>query len=185
MKRLLIFAVTLSLVHPSVVAQDAEIGRRIYSTNAPSVLLLYVQSANGQYVAQGSGFLIEGSRIVTNAHVANAGKVFVELGPARVPTKLVRMDSKNDLAVLSVEIEMTVKPLTLATTRPAPGDLVFAITNPEGLERTISQGVISANRELEGKEAPTSLYSDISRIIRGTNLQSRRLRGWHRGGNAH
>jgi tetratricopeptide (TPR) repeat protein len=152
MKRPLILALALPLIYSLLAAaQDAEIGRRIYSTNAPSVLLLYVQSPDGQYIAQGSGFLIEGSRIVTNAHVANGGKVFVELGLARVPAKVEKIDSRNDLAVLSVAVEMTAKPLTLANVKPSPGDLVFAITNPEGLERTISQGVISANRELGGR----------------------------------
>jgi tetratricopeptide (TPR) repeat protein len=151
MKRFLLLAATLSQLYPLLAAQDTEIGRGIYSTSAPSVLLLYVQSPDGKYIAQGSGFLIEGARIVTNAHVANGGKVFIELGPARVPTKLEKIDSKNDLAVLSVAAEMTAKPLTLANVKPSPGDLVFAITNPEGLERTISQGVVSANRELEGR----------------------------------
>jgi tetratricopeptide (TPR) repeat protein len=112
------------------------------------VLLLYVRSSDGQYVAQGSGFLVGRSKIVTNAHVANAGKVFIELGAVRIPTSVEKVDSTNDLAILSVEVEMTAKPLVLASAKPAPGDLIFAITNPEGLERTISQGVVSASREI-------------------------------------
>lgn len=117
-----------------------------------SSFFLYVRSLDGQYIAQGSGFLVEGGKIVTNAHVANAGTVFVDLGSARIPTKLEKVDSQNDLAVLSVGVEMVVKPLKLAEKKPSPGDTIFAITNPEGLERTISQGVVSANRELGGRQ---------------------------------
>jgi tetratricopeptide (TPR) repeat protein len=151
MKNLLVQSALLWLALQVAFAQDPELGRRIYSENAPSVLLLYVKATDGHYIAQGSGFLIEGSRIVTNAHVANGGKVFIELGSARIPTNLEKVDTANDLAILSVDAEMTAKPLALAGGKPSPGDLIFAITNPEGLERTISQGVISANRELAGR----------------------------------
>ncbi len=150
MKEFLRAAAILGALCSTVAAQDTDLGHRIYSANAPSVLLLYVQS-NGEYVAQGTGFLIEGSKIVTNAHVANAGKVFVELGPARIPTTLDKIDPVNDLAILSVAVDMTPKPLLFADKKPSPGDLIFAITNPEGLERTISQGVVSANREVAGR----------------------------------
>jgi hypothetical protein len=107
---------------------------------------------DGRYVAQGSGFLVDSSKLVTNAHVANSGKVFIELGAARLPTNVEKIDSLNDLAILSVDVEMTVKPLVLASVKPSPGDLIFAITNPEGLERTISQGVISANRQFSNRK---------------------------------
>jgi tetratricopeptide (TPR) repeat protein len=152
MKSLLLLTAIVGWAFYAAAAQDSGVGRRIYSENAPSVLLLYVRSLGGNYIAQGSGFLIGGSRIVTNAHVANGGRVYVELGAARIPTKLEKMDSLNDLAILSVEAEMTTKPLQLAEKWPSPGEIIFAITNPEGLERTITQGVVSANRELDGRK---------------------------------
>jgi tetratricopeptide (TPR) repeat protein len=136
----------------SAVGQDKDLGQKIYSENSPSVVLLYVQSGSGAFVAQGSGFCIEGQKIVTNAHVANAGKVFLELGPARVPAHVEKVDPTNDLAILTVEVELSSKALTLAKKAPAPGEAVFAITNPEGLERTISQGIISSLRDIGGKQ---------------------------------
>src|SRR5581483_6747209 len=143
MKRIFLLTHVLFWIVSTGAAQESDLGRHIYSENAPSVLLLYVQS-NGEYVAQGSGFLISGSRIVTNAHVANGGKVFVDLGPARIPTSVQKIDLVNDLAILSVDVEMTPRPLSLSDKRPSPGDSIFAITNPEGLERSISQGIVSA-----------------------------------------
>jgi S1-C subfamily serine protease len=35
-------------------------------------------------------------------------------------------------------------PLTLATVAPRPGQVVYALGNPEGLTGTISQGIVSA-----------------------------------------
>jgi tetratricopeptide (TPR) repeat protein len=152
MKKLLLLTAILGCACRPSAAQDSELGRKIYSENAPSVLLLYVKSPDGEYVAQGSGFLLDGGQIATNAHVANAGKVFIDLGSARIPTKLEKLDAQNDLAVLSAAVEIEAKALKLADKRPSPGDVIFAITNPEGLERTISQGVVSADREVGGRK---------------------------------
>jgi tetratricopeptide (TPR) repeat protein len=93
-----------------------------------------------------------GHRVITNAHVANAGKIFVELGPARVPAKVEKIDDFNDLAVLSIDVEVVAKPLTLAENPPAVGETVYAIGNPEGLEKTISQGLVSGSRLLDGRQ---------------------------------
>ena len=168
-KFLLLAAIFPALACLNLIAEDSDLGRRIYSSNAPSVLLLYVQS-NGEYVAQGSGFLIDGNKVVTNAHVASGGTVFVELGPARIPTSLEKIDSLNDLAILSVNVEMTSKPLELADKKPSPGDLIFAITNPEGLERTISQGVVSADRELAGERRCRFLHQYPMDHLAGQSL---------------
>lgn len=133
-------------------AQDTEIGRQIYSNCAKSVFILYARDSSGEFVAQGSGFWASGQKLITNAHVANAGKIYVDVGSARVPAKIQSIDAYNDLAVLTVEIEITANPLVLSGAMPAPGEAAFAIGNPRGLERTISEGVVSATREVEGRE---------------------------------
>jgi hypothetical protein len=115
--------------------------------------MLYAQGQSGEYVAQGSGFWVAGKKIVTNAHVANAGKIYVDVGSVRFPAKIQSIDAYNDLAILTVDVEITATPLILVESVPAPGDAVFAIGNPQGLERTISQGVVSAHREIEGRES--------------------------------
>src|ERR1700730_9710828 len=95
-------------------AQDSDLGRRIYTDCAKSVFVLLAQSPTGEFVAQGSGFWVSGKKIVTNEHVAHAGKIYVDLGSARVPATIQSVDAHNDLAVLTVDIEITAKPLTFA-----------------------------------------------------------------------
>ncbi|MGI9104516.1 MAG: trypsin-like peptidase domain-containing protein [Terriglobales bacterium] len=141
----------IGLMVSIAVGQD-DVGRRIYSEASPSVVVLYIESSAGEYVAQGSGFFVAGGKIATNAHVADAGKVFVELGPARLPASLSAVDHVNDLALLIIDAKVSIKPLALAKSLPRPGDVIFAITNPRGLERSISQGLVSATREIEGRE---------------------------------
>jgi tetratricopeptide (TPR) repeat protein len=140
------------IIAPSLPGQDTSNGNKIYKESANSILLLYAKSPSGELIAQGSGFLVAGNRIVTNEHVADAGTIFVQVGPARIPAKVEKLDRFNDLAILTVDVEITAKPLNLAQKSPAPGDPVYAIGNPEGLEKTITQGVISSVRELDGRK---------------------------------
>jgi tetratricopeptide (TPR) repeat protein len=151
MRRAALCSLIVLLAVVSLLAQETGVGRKIYSEASGSVLLLYVQSTDGNFVAQGSGFVIEGQRIVTNAHVANTGKVFVELGPARIPARVEKLDAAEDLAILVVDVQLIAKPLRLSNKKPSPGDVVYAISNPEGLEKTISQGVVSSLREIDGR----------------------------------
>ncbi len=152
LKRAAQFSLAVLIFSLPLFAQEQSTGRRIYDEASRSVLLLYVQSTDVKFVAQGSGFVIEGQKIVTNAHVANTGKVFIELGPARIPAHVEKLDVTADLAILGVDVQLIVKPLKLSAKTPSPGDTVYAIGNPEGLEKTISQGVVSGMRDIDGRK---------------------------------
>src|SRR5712675_773783 len=93
-------------------SRDTGDGSRVYEAAADSVLLLYAQADDGTFVAQGSGFLVSGQLIVTNA-----GKIFLVLGPAKIPTLQVAIDNFNDIALLRTEAELAIKELTLTTTK--------------------------------------------------------------------
>src|ERR1039457_3634710 len=133
-------------------AQESIGGRKIYEQNSASVVLLFARDEAGSDVALGSGFWVEGKKLVTNAHVANAGKLVIEVGPVRIPCRLEKIDQTNDLAILTVDVEVTARGLQLAKELPRPGDVLYTITNPEGLEKTISQGVLAGIRTVGGRE---------------------------------
>ena len=84
--------------------------------------------------------------LATNAHVIEGGSPMLAVGALRIPLRALKIDQQHDLAILSVEADLTSKPLTLATRPTSPGDEVFAIGNPEGLENTISEGIVSGVR---------------------------------------
>jgi serine protease Do len=110
--------------------------------------------------AVGSGVIVDpDGYIVTNAHVVEgAQRIRVVLpipmadspqvepvGKQRVlEARLIGLHKESDLAVL--KIEATGLPtLELGNTRPVhQGQLVFAIGSPEGLENSVTMGVISA-----------------------------------------
>jgi tetratricopeptide (TPR) repeat protein len=134
---------------------------KIYSQSSKSVLLIFVKSADSKVVAQGTGFLVEGGKIITNNHVVRGGTALIDLGGVRIPAALEASDDLNDIAVLTVAAEISAEPLVLADKIPPPGTSVFAIGNPRGLEKTISSGVLSGVRTV-GKRELIQITTPIS-----------------------
>ena len=96
---------------------------------------------------QGSGVVLSpDGYILTNAHVARGGgrlRVRVPGGEAS-PAELVGADARTDLAVVRTS-RPAPPPLALADSRPVEvGQLVMAIGNPLGFDRSVSLGVVSA-----------------------------------------
>lgn len=133
-----------------LVAQE-DVAKRIYTSASDSVVLIYTEK-DGKPLGQGSGFVVTGGKVLTNAHVVSAGTPFLMTGPAKVPLKVERIDTRNDLALLSPAVELVAAPLSIQSKDPVPGETVFAIGNPEGLEKTISQGIVSATRDFDGRK---------------------------------
>jgi len=96
---------------------------------------------------QGSGLVLTpDGYVLTNAHVArSAGPLRVRLSAtATVKGERVGADARTDLAALRVEAP-ALHALPLADSRRlAVGQLVVAIGNPLGFERSVTMGVVSA-----------------------------------------
>ncbi len=98
----------------------------------------------------GSGSIIDESGLVlTNTHVIdNASKIFVSLSDgSQYEAKIVGIDSENDLAVLKFDPLKNVKLSVIKfgdSGNLKIGQRVLAIGNPFGLERTLTDGIISA-----------------------------------------
>jgi hypothetical protein len=132
---------------PSTAARSAE---DVFADVAPSVARVNVMDAGGRVVATGSGVVIEPGVMLTSCHVATIGaKLSVKLGDAVLPAALQVADEVFDLCRLSVD-GMRAPALTLAgvdTLRT--GQRVYAIGAPQGLELTISEGIVSALRKVD------------------------------------
>jgi len=98
--------------------------------------------------AVGSGFIISADGyVVTNNHViANATEIKVILSDGTtLPAKLVGKDPRADLAVLKVDTQLKLTPITWGKSENVRlGDGVIAIGNPFGLGGTVTTGIISA-----------------------------------------
>jgi S1-C subfamily serine protease len=95
---------------------------------------------------QGSGIVLaQDGYVLTNAHVARGrGPLRVRFSGTRAARgELVGADERTDLAVLRADAR-DLPPLALAQRRLAVGELVVAIGNPLGFERSVTVGVVSA-----------------------------------------
>jgi S1-C subfamily serine protease len=104
--------------------------------------------------SEGSGFLVEPAGwVVTNAHVASgarlSGRLAVRLSDgSQREAELLAYDAQHDLAVARVEGKVPA-PLELGESGQVQvGQSVLAFGSPFGLEGTLTQGIVSAIRDV-------------------------------------
>ncbi|EMI20491.1 secreted protein containing Peptidase S1 and S6, chymotrypsin/Hap domain protein [Rhodopirellula maiorica SM1] len=124
----------------------------------PSLVTIRVQGRDGDPLGIGTGFVIDGSGLIaTNMHVIGEGRPFtVETSGGRnLPViSIEASDSANDLAIIRVDVgDDRLSALTLSQGEPPPqGKRVLAFGNPLGLQDSVVEGMVSAVREISGRE---------------------------------
>jgi tetratricopeptide (TPR) repeat protein len=153
--KLLSVLLSLTFVFASSHRTSAQTGQQVARDTLPSVVLVVGQKGKQKSITIGSGFWISSNTIVTNNHVIRGIKnLFIKpLGKKELikVKKVVIADSQKDLAVLEVE-ENIGRELKLAEKPVSIGEDIYVIGNPEGLEGTLSQGIISQLRKISGKQ---------------------------------
>ena len=127
--------------------------------------------------AVGSGVIVDSNGyIMTNAHVVEGAQRIrvalplraddwsglVPVGKRRiVEARLVGQHKESDLALLKIdETDLPTLPL-VSQERPHVGQLVFAIGSPEGLENSVTMGVVSAlARQADPSKPLTYIQTD-------------------------
>lgn len=139
----------LVVLPATVLAQTAqEIARRAFG----STVLLVMEDANGQPLSLGSGFFVRSGEVASNLHVVE--------GAARGYAKIIgqkakydiegitAVDPERDLVVLKIS-GARVRALALGNSDAVQvGETIYAVGNPQGLEGTFSQGIVSSIREV-------------------------------------
>lgn len=124
-----------------------EISKRV----RPSVVQLLVSKVPND--ASATGFVVSPSMVVTNYHVVkNSTNVLVKFdgGAFAAADGLLYFDESKDLAVIKVTTRSELMPsLSVSNVLPEQGEDVVAFGNPDGLEFSITRGVVSAVRSSE------------------------------------
>ena len=124
----------------------------VYRETVGSVVLIRASTPQGR--GQGSGFVFRSRNyLLTNQHVVE-GATELEVRYSRGDWRtgeIVGTDYYSDLAVVEVgDPPEYATPLPLVETEPPIGTRIVAIGNPFGLEKTVSEGVISGtNRSMD------------------------------------
>lgn len=122
---------------------------------SPAVVFIGILNAEGEYIGQGSGFVAKADGyVVTNFHVIDGAQgLIVKMldGEIYDRVKVVDYDRRRDLAVLKIPAFKQLPTLTLGDSSTVKvGEEAVAIGNPQGLEHTVTNGMVSAFRNTEG-----------------------------------
>jgi cytochrome c-type biogenesis protein CcmH/NrfG len=119
---------------------------QVYESVKDSVVVVKVYDRQGKQSGFGSGVMLPSGDIITNYHVAKGGvRYTVGRGKQAAPATLKAGDSDKDLCLLAAGL--VGEPARLGkTARLKVGDPVYAVGAPQGLELSLSEGIISQLR---------------------------------------
>lgn len=149
---------SLTIAGRTTPAAEDESHQALIAKVRPSVTTIRVQGRDGDELGIGTGFVIDASGLIaTNFHVINEGRPFtVESSDGRALKVLSveASDVTSDLALIRVDLSDTELPaLELADDDSTDQGLrVLAFGNPLGLRNSVVEGIVSARREVEGRE---------------------------------
>lgn len=132
----------------------------------PSAVAIETFNTRGETLSRGSGFFVDVNRVITNRHVIErSSRVMVTLMDGRkyVAKGVLAVDGEGDLALLQVDVPPgSAFPLPISGRVPQEGESIVVIGNPFGLEGSVSDGIVSAVREISGYGKIIQITAPIS-----------------------
>ena len=132
-----------------------------------SIVVIVTYGKDGSMLGQGTGFFVnkEGD-VITNSHVLQeASRAVIRMtdGKEYAIQKVLAEDREGDLVRVSVRVsEEAVRPLPVSTRIPEVGERVIVIGTPLGLDKTVSDGIVSAVRDVPAFGKIIQLTAPIS-----------------------
>jgi tetratricopeptide (TPR) repeat protein len=142
----------------------------------PSVVSVITYNAKDEPLISGSGFFIRPGEVVTNLHVIEgAARAEIRTLDGKGKTYAVRgalvVDEEADIALLGVDVPQDrPRAVTLAEAMPEEGESIFVIGNPLRLEGSVSDGIVSAVREVPNLGKIIQITAPISHGNSGSPL---------------
>jgi S1-C subfamily serine protease len=118
------------------------------TSNMKNILPAVVEIKHSHGV--GAGFVIDArGYLLTNAHVVgDVGSIMVRFNDGQaLEASVLRRDTLRDVALLKVE-RGGLRPIPIRSGRLTLTEKVFAVGNPLNLSQTVTDGIVSAYREL-------------------------------------
>jgi S1-C subfamily serine protease/Tfp pilus assembly protein PilF len=141
-------AAALSFVALSAYGKTAS---EVYEQAARSTVVVESLDAQGMMKGMGSGVVLGDGHVVTNCHVVkDASRLRVRSGDEEHPATLRYSDWERDVCSLSSAGLSAPAAVVGSTKKLKVGATVYAIGAPKGLNLTLSDGIVSSLREVEG-----------------------------------
>ena len=146
------FGLLLLLLIPAPIRASQDLLPELVRRIKPSAVAIETFDSHGEKLSRGSGFFVETDRIVTNRHViegAYRAEVHSSTGTIYPVKGVLAVDAEGDIALLKIDVPANqVKPLPLDKTSPQEGESIVVIGNPLGLEGSVTNGIVSAVRDI-------------------------------------
>lgn len=163
---------SVKLVRPSFnkMSNSDSLAGDIAARASKAVVLIIAGSIN-ETMSQGSGFVISvDGYILTNSHVVRGQKTItvklVDDNKVYSNVEVVKDNPIRDIALLKITNPDNLQPVVLGDSDQVQvGERIVVIGNPEGLENTVSDGLISAIREVNG----TKIFQTSAPISHGSS----------------
>jgi hypothetical protein len=152
----------IAALPPSALALTAS---QVYEQVKDSVVVVKAFDQKGKLAGMGSGVRLPSGDVITNYHVVKTGvRYTVGQGKQAVPATLKAGDPDKDLCLLTAP-GLTAKPARLGkAARLKVGEPVYAVGAPQGLELSLSEGIVS---QLRG--GPPPLIQTTVAISKGSS----------------
>ena len=142
----------------------------------PSVVAIATFDQKGEALATGSGFFLRPEQVLTNLHVIRGAyraeiRTLDAKGRVYAVKGVLSVDEEGDLALLSVDIPAErARPLEISAVLPEDGEKIFVIGNPLRLEGSVSDGIVSAVREVPSLGKIIQITAPVSHGNSGSPL---------------
>lgn len=165
-----IFAVATVSPHSA----DGKSVKDMFAEVSSSIVVVLTFDAGGRRTGQGSGVVVGKNEVVTNCHVVSNTRTIAVRQAAdvrgretyRMKAELVARNEQRDLCLLSVK-ELSAPPaappvIFAAARNVSIGEEVYAIGAPQGLDLSLSRGIISQLRGNYGKQSAPIIQTDAA-----------------------
>jgi len=135
---------------PAVLSGAALEGPALFKLLSPSIFKVVVSSSGA--TSQGSAVAISNKQLLTNCHVLDgAQKIVLKQGKLERPATIASADPGSDRCLLSVS-DATLVPIRgiRQQTDLQVGEALYTLGSPNGLELSLSNGILSGVREEDG-----------------------------------
>ncbi len=162
--KIFIFLVLSALGSTAARAQDflPELVKQI----KPSAVAIETFDQKGETVSRGSGFFVGDGKIITNRHViekSSRAEIHLMNGKSFAVKGILAIDGEGDLALLQVDVPAnSAIALPIEKVAPQEGESIVVVGNPYGLEGSVSNGIVSAVREIAGYGRIIQITAPIS-----------------------
>ncbi len=140
-----------------------------------AVFLIESDNSDGKPIAYGTGFFVSSSGIgITNAHVLRGGttwKIKTSDGQMHAISVIMKINNTYDYAIFKVISDESFYSLRISNTPPEKGHDIFVLGNPQGIESTLTKGIISGlkggteQEVVEGRFSSGNSYIQIDVAI--------------------